>query len=58
MKYLKFNESLDGSLEDIDSICKEYGIENYTINNDSSIDVNGDVDLAYRRLSKLPLKFR
>ena len=54
MKYLrKFNESLN----DIDSICKEYDIKNYTINNDGSIDVDGDVNLTNRRLSKLPLKF-
>jgi len=42
----------------IDSICKEYGIENYTINSDGSIDVNGDVDLSIRNLKKLPLTFR
>ena len=27
----------------IDEICKKYGIENYTINDDGSIDVDGDV---------------
>jgi hypothetical protein len=54
MKYLKkFNESV----EDIDSICKKYGIQNYTINGDGTVDVDGDVDLSHRNLSKLPLKF-
>jgi hypothetical protein len=54
MKYLrKFNESV----EDIDSICKKYGIQNYTINEDGSIDVDGNVDLSFSNLSKLPLKF-
>jgi hypothetical protein len=54
MKYLKkFNESV----EDIDSICKKYGIQNYTINGDGTVDVDGDVDLYNRGLTKLPLKF-
>jgi hypothetical protein len=54
MKYLKkFNESV----EDIDSICKKYGIQNYTINEDGTVDVDGDVSLYKRNLSKLPLKF-
>ena len=55
MKYLrKFNESK----ESIESICQKYGIENYTINDDGSIDVNGDVYLQNKDLTKLPLKFR
>jgi hypothetical protein len=41
----------------IDNICKMYDIKRYTINEDGSIDVNGDVDLDNRRLTKLPLKF-
>ena len=51
MKYLKL---LFGN---IDEICKKYGIENYTINSDGSIDVNENVDLFDKRLIKLPLKF-
>jgi hypothetical protein len=55
MRYLKsFNESI----KDIHSICKTYNITNYTINDDGSIDVNDNVDLSKKRLSKLPLKFR
>ena len=53
MKHLKLFENF----QDIDSICKEYGIKNYTINPDGSIDVNGDVDLYNKSLTKLPLKF-
>ena len=53
MKYLKLFENF----EDIHKICKKYGIENYTINTDGSIDVNGHVDLTHKRLTKLPLKF-
>lgn len=47
MKYLKrYNESNN---VDIDIICKKYGIKNYTINPDDSIDVDGDVDLRGSR---------
>ena len=55
MKHLKLFEAF----EDIDSICKKYGIENYTINSDGTVDVNGDVYLFYglKGLTKLPLKF-
>ena len=41
----------------IDLICKEYGIKNYIICSDGSIDVNGNVDLSMKKLTKLPLKF-
>jgi len=53
MKHLKLFESF----EDIDSICKKYGIENYTINSDGTVDVDGDVYLSSEALTKLPLKF-
>ena len=53
MKHLKLFESF----EDIDSICKKYGITNYTINPDNTVDVNGDVYLSSEGLTKLPLKF-
>jgi len=39
-------------------ICKGYRIKNYIINEDGSIDVNGDVNLIGKRLKRLPLKFR
>ena len=38
-------------------ICEKYGIENYTINPDGSIDVAGDVDLSFNDLTELPLRF-
>jgi len=41
----------------IHKICKEYGITDYTINGDGSIDVDGNVDLPWIELTKLPLKF-
>ena len=49
----KINESFNN----IESICKKFGITNYTINTDGSIDVNGDVSLDRVGLAKLPLKF-
>ena len=63
MKYLKLFENF----EDIHRICREYGIENYTINSDGSIDVDDDVIISIKyelgnnylieELTKLPLKF-
>jgi hypothetical protein len=45
------------SNEEINEICEKYNIENYTINDDGSIDVNGEVDLSGESLTELPLKF-
>jgi hypothetical protein len=56
MKLFKWSDFLNESLEDIDSICKKYGIKNYTIK-DGLVHVDGDVDLSRRGLTKLPLKF-
>ena len=53
MIYLKLFEGF----EDIDAICKKYGITNYTISSDGSIDVDGDVNLIDINLDKLPLRF-
>ena len=53
--YLK---KLNESKNDIDSLCKKYRIDNYTINDDGSIDVNGNVDLSSKKLMKLPLTFK
>ena len=39
-------------------IIENYKIENYTFNDDFSIDVNGNVDLSFKDLTKLPFKFR
>jgi hypothetical protein len=41
----------------IEEICEKYGIKNYTINDDGSIDVNQKVSLSYYGLTELPLKF-
>ena len=54
----KYREFINESRQDIDSICQKYNIKNYIINEDGSIDVDGDVDLSNRKLIELPLKFR
>lgn len=41
----------------IDKICEKYNITNYTINDDESIDVIGDVLLSNLELTELPIKF-
>jgi hypothetical protein len=56
MKYLKKYKLFESNTE-IDSICQQYGIQNYTINEDGSIDVDGNVYLSYEKLYELPLKF-
>ena len=58
MKLFKYKDFLNESNQNIDSICKKYGIKNYTINQDGSIDVDGNVYLSSKKLTKLPLKFR
>jgi hypothetical protein len=52
-----FDSSFPQSKKEIISICKKFRIKNYTINDDGSVDVDGDVDLSNNSLSKLPLKF-
>lgn len=50
------SDSSDG-VESISDICNKYGIKNYIINEDGSIDVDGSVYLYDEGLTKLPLKF-
>jgi hypothetical protein len=59
MKWLKnYNgfKSINESIE-IDSLCEKYGIKNYTINPDGTIDVDGEVKLNNLGFEKLPLRF-
>ncbi len=57
MKHLKIFENFNSD-EKIHEICKKHNIKNYTINKDHSIDVDGDVYLYRKGLTKIPLKFR
>jgi len=52
MKFIKLYKNFK-----INFICKNYGIKNYTINSDGTVDVDGNVDLTFKYLTKLPLKF-
>ena len=54
MKYLKLYENFKG---DIDTICRDYGISNYVINRDESVDVNENVFIDNRDLKTFPFKF-
>ena len=45
------------SEEEIHKICNDLKIDNYTINPDGSIDVDGDGDLSDMNLTELPIKF-
>jgi len=50
MNYLKLFEGFD-------SICDQFNINDYSVNSDGSIDVNGDVILSGENLMRLPLRF-
>ena len=41
----------------MDEICEKYKIKNYTVNDDGSINVDGNVNLYYMELTELPLTF-
>ena len=46
------------NFNEIHETCNQYGIKNYTVNTDGSIDVDDDVDLFDKKLTKIPVKFR
>ena len=59
MKHLKLFEKFEYenfNVDEIDNFCLEYGIKNYKINEDGSVDVNGDVSISDKRLDKIPIK--
>jgi len=53
MKNIKVFESYS----EIDSICNEFGITNWTVNSDGAVDVRGSIFLDNKGFKKLPLKF-
>lgn len=56
MKYLKeYNYT---KLSDIKAMCERYRIENYTINQDGTVDVDGSVHIESMGLTKIPINFR
>lgn len=52
MKHLKSFE-----YKNLEKDLERYEIENFTIHKDGTIDVDGDVNLAARNLTKIPFKF-
>ena len=54
MRYLKLYEAFN---DNIDKICQKYKIEDYTINQDGSVDTMCGVNLCAIRLSELPVQF-
>ena len=43
--------------DEIIQLCEQYGIKNYSINLDGSIDVNGDVIMRGIGITEIPIKF-
>ncbi len=43
---------------EIHNLCKKYDIKYYTINDDMSISVDGDVSLSGRNLKSIPITFK
>jgi hypothetical protein len=56
MKYLKTFES-NKSNKQIENICDDLYVCNYTINSDGLVDVDDHVDLSYMELNRLPINF-
>ena len=63
MKYLKDYKLFESHKfptdeDEIDMICHELNLKNYTINPDGTVDVKGGfIDLSFMKLKRLPLKF-
>jgi hypothetical protein len=49
--------ALNECLKDLESELEKFGIQNYTINEDGTVDVNGDVNIDDMTLSRIPFKF-
>lgn len=64
MRYLKeynsysdIDDQLVEKVSELNAICKKWGIKNYTINDDGTIDVDGNVNISDFHLNVLPLRF-
>lgn len=58
--YGSFNEAKESNLtgkDYIHFICDKYNIKNYTINDDLTVDVDGDVYISNKALHKIPINF-
>ena len=60
LKFGLFESKSDGfptDRKEIARICRKYGIKNYSIGEDGTVDVDDIVDLSKKRLDRLPLRF-
>ena len=57
MKLKQLFESMPTSKQEVEAILNRYDITNYIINNDLSVDVDGDVNLYNQNLTNIPAKF-
>ena len=60
MAYIKNNspyKEIEDTRENIEISLDEFGIRKYTINDDLTVDVDGDVQLSNKKLDKIPFKF-
>jgi hypothetical protein len=56
MKYLKKYKLFEDTVN-IEEVCEQYGIENYTVNNDNTVDVDGNVYFRDDNIKLLPVNF-
>jgi len=54
-KWLVFNMMISKEL--VKEWLDRYGVKNYTINDDLTVDVDGYVDLTSKRLKRIPIQF-
>lgn len=59
-KFIHLKETISTSIDrfKIEQTLKKYGIKNYIINDDFTVDVNGTVNLSEKKLTVLPVQFR
>ena len=57
MKILKYQKFLESKESEIAQICERFRIENWHINGEGLVDVEGDVDICDIGLTEIPIKF-
>lgn len=53
IEYFDYNININESKAWLDSM----NIKNYTINKDLTVDVDGSINISYKKLNKIPIKF-
>jgi hypothetical protein len=57
LKKQKNKGALKMDKKEIERKLKELGIENYSISDDGTVDVNGTVDISFKNLTGIPVRF-